>query len=346
MKEIFEHWRKYLAEAEYPELPNTGKYKVTMPLKDIYAIFMKTVEENLSDLQEVADDPEKLADTLAEIFEPEKLSLTFKVSRENFDELGDGAFLHGGVSDPTAVRKGELPTVMMVLNKYTGEAIKKWNEPMEVSGSGFMSARKTTGREMMATGVRGTVVHEFVHQAQSQDAEISMGCTSPECEPLWTRLGELVGYDKERDGEDMGEHMMPFIDRQTSQEFLDEKDKSEKDKEIRDIVNKVYYSSQDEFTGWAQGVPSDLIDAALRGRVPELDGLTDEELKQGVLKLIDGLIDNVDNGVPSEIAKDNAALRFYGHPEGFIATYGSSGYKTFLQIARGYADKYPVNMYR
>jgi hypothetical protein len=346
MKEIFEHWRKYLAETAYPDLPSSGKYKVTMPLREIYEIFMKTIEKNLSKLQAVADDPEKLADTLTEIFEPEKLSIAFKVSKERFDMPGDGAFLHGGVSDPTAVSAGELPTVTMVLNKYTGEAIKKWDEPIEVAGGGFLSARKTTGKELMATGVRGTVVHEFVHQAQSQDAEISMGCTSPECEPLWTRLGELVGYDKERDGEDMGELMMPFIDRQTSQEFLDEKDKSEKDKEIRDIVNKVYYSSQDEFTGWAQGVPSDLIDAALRGRVPELDGLTGAELKQGVLKLIDGLIKNVDNGVPPEIAKENAALRFYGHPEGFIATYGPAGYKAFLQLAMGYADKYPVSMYK
>jgi len=346
MKLLFENWRGYLKETEYPDLPSAGKYKVTMPLKDIYTIFMKTVEDNLSALQAVADDPEKLADTLTEIFEPEKLSVAFKVSKERFNKLGDGAFLHGGVSDPTAVRAGELPTVTMVLNKYTGEAIKKWNEPMEISGSGFISARKTTGRELMATGVRGTVVHEFVHQAQSQDAEISMGCTSPECEPLWARLGELVGYDKERDGEDMGEHMMPFIDRQTSQEFLDVKDKSEKDKEIRDIVNKVYYSSQDEFTGWAQGVPSDLIDAALRGRIPGLDGLTGAELKQGVLKLIDGLIKDASKGVPPEIAKDNAALRFYGHPEGFIATYGPSGYKKFLQIARGYAEKYPESMYK
>jgi len=346
MKLLLENWRKYLKEAEYADLPSAGKYKVTMPLKEIYEIFMKTIEKNLSKLQAVADDPEKLADTLTEIFEPEKLSLAFKVSKERFNMLGDGAFLHGGVSDPTAVREGELPTVTMVLNKYTGEAIKKWDEPMEVSGSGFLSARRTTGKELMASVVRATVVHEFVHQAQSQDPEIDMGCTSPECEPLWTRLGELVGFDPEVHGDDMGEHMMPFIDRQTSQEFLDVKDKSEKDKEIRDIVNKVYYSSQDEFTGWAQGVPSDLIDAALRGRIPGLEGLAGAELKQGVLKLIDGLIKNVDKGVPPEIAKDNAALRFYGHPEGFIATYGPSGYKTFLQIARGYAEKYPESMYK
>jgi len=346
MKLILENWRGYLKEAEYADLPSAGKYKVTMPLKEIYEIFMKTIEKNLSKLQAVADDPEKLADTLTEIFEPEKLSLAFKVSKERFDTLGDGAFLHGGVSDPTAGPKGELPTVTMVLNKYTGEAIKKWNEPMEVSGSGFLSARKTTGKELMATVVRGTVVPEFVHQAQSQDPEISMGCTSKECEPLWTRLGELVGYDPEVHGEDMGEHMMPFIDRQTSQEFLDAKGKSKKDKEIRDIVNKVYYSSQDEFTGWAQGVPSDLIDAAMRGRVPELDGLTGAELKQAVLKLIDDLINGADKGVPPEIAKNNAALRFYGHPEGFMATYGSPGYKAFLQLAKGYAEKYPESMYK
>ena len=346
MKLLLEQWRRYLKETEYPDLPSAGKYKVTMPLKDIYTIFMKTVEDNLSKLQSVADEPKKLANMLTRIFEPEKLSLAFKVSKERFNELGDGAFLHGGVSDPTAVRKGELPTVTMVLNKYTGETIKKWNEPMEVSGSGFLSARKTTGRELMATGVRGTVVHEFVHQAQSQDTEISMGCTSPECEPLWTRLGELVGYDKERDGEDMGEHMMPFIDRQTSQEFLDAKDKSEEDKEIRDIVNKVYYSSQDEFTGWAQGVPSDLIDAALRGKISELRDITGAELKQGVLRLFDGLIRDAAKGVPPEIAKENAALRFYGHPEGFVATYGQAGYKAFLQLARGYAEKYQENMYK
>ena len=346
MKLLLEQWREYLKETEYPDLPSTGKYKVTMPLKDIYTIFMKTVEDNLSKLQSVSDDPKKLANMLTRIFEPEKLSLAFKVSKERFDALGDGAFLHGGVSDPTAVRKGELPTVTMVLNKYTGEAIKKWNEPMEVSGSGFMSARKTTGRELMATGVRGTVVHEFVHQAQSQDPDLDFGCTSKECEPLWTRLQELVGFDPEVHGEDMGEHMMPFIDRQTSQEFLDAKGKSKKDKEIRDIVNKVYYSSQEEFAGWAQGVPSDLIDAGVRGRVPELDGLTGAELKQGILRLLDGLIKNAVKGVPPEIAKDNAALRFYGHPEGFVATYGPAGYKAFLQLARGYAEKYQESMYK
>jgi hypothetical protein len=234
----------------------------------------------------------------------------------------------------------------MVLNKYTGEAIKKWNEPMEISGKGFISARTTTGRKLMATVVRGTVVHEFVHQAQSQDPDISMGCTSKECEPLWTRLEELVGFDPKVHGEDMGEHMMPFIDRQTSQEFLDTKDKSKKDKEIRDIINKVYYSSQDEFTGWAQGVPSELIDAALRGLLPGLDGLTGARLKEGILNFIDSSIKDADKGVPPDVAKESAALRFYGHPEGFMATYGPAGYKAFLQLARGYADKYPESMYK
>jgi len=58
------------------------------------------------------------------------------------------------------------------------------------------------------------------------------------------------------------------------------------------------------------------------------------------------LIKNVDSGVPPEIAKENAALRFYGHPEGFMATYGSTGYKAFLQLAKGYAEKYPESMYK
>ena len=46
-----------------------------------------------------------------------------------------------------------------------------------------------------------------------------------------------------------------------------------------------------------------------------------------------------------EIAKENAALRFYGHPEGFMATFGRPGYKAFLQIAKGYAEKYSESVY-
>jgi len=58
------------------------------------------------------------------------------------------------------------------------------------------------------------------------------------------------------------------------------------------------------------------------------------------------LIKDADKGVPPEIAKDNAALRFYGHPEGFMATYGVPGYKAFLQLAKGYAEKYSESMYK
>jgi hypothetical protein len=140
--------------------------------------------------------------------------------------------------------------------------------------------------------------------------------------------------------------MVKFIEQQVSQEFLDNKNKSEKDKEIRDIVNKVYYSNESEFTGWAQGVPSDLIDAALRGLLPKLKGIEGVELKKGIINFIDDLIKNTNKGVPPDVAKENAALRFYGHPEGFMATYGPAGYKTFLQIAKGYAEKFPESMYK
>ena len=341
MKLILENWRGYLKEAEYADLPSAGKYKVTMPLKEIYEIFMNTIEENLSKLQEVADNPEKLAGGLTEIFEPEKLNLKFILSEKHFDDLGDGAFAHGGVSSPEKLKPGELPTVTMELNKYTGETIKNWNNEMTVSGTGYMSNRSATGRQIMATTVRNTVVHEFVHQAQSQDKEINPDAGTEE---EWKRLEDLVGFSS--DDPKFGAHMMTYVEKQVSQKFLDDPNKTEDDKEIRDIVNKVYYSNENEFTGWAQAVPSDLIDAALRGKISELRDITGAELKQGVLRFIDGLIKDADKGVPPEIAKESGALRFYGHPEGFMATYGTPGYKAFLQIAKGYAEKYPESMYK
>jgi len=339
MKLLLENWRKYLAEAKYASLP--GKYKITMPLREIYTIFMETIEENLSGLQAVADDPQKLADKLTEIFKPEELYITFKVSEKRFAKLGDGAFLHGEVSDPTKVSEGELPLVTVILNKYTGEAIKNWNDDMNIAGAAFTSAKTITGKRLMASTVRSTVVHEFIHQAQSQDTDIEMGSDDDE---LFARLGELVNADPKSD--EFGEHMVKFIEQQVSQEFLDNKNKSEKDKEIRDIVNKVYYSNESEFTGWAQGVPSDLIDAALRGLLPKLKGIEGVELKKGIINFIDDLIKNTNKGVPPDVAKENAALRFYGHPEGFMATYGPAGYKAFLQIAKGYAEKFPESMYK
>jgi len=340
VKQLLENWRKFLAEAEATSLPSAGKYKVTMPLKDIYKIFMSTVESNLSALQAVADDPQRLASELERIFEPEELNLKFEVSKPRFNELGDGAFLHGEVSDPTKVEEGELPTVTMILSKYTGEAIKNWDESMDVSGKGYISARTTTGKELMAYTVRGTVVHEFIHQAQSQDPEIKMGGGDDE---LFARLGELVGVDPE--SKDFGRHMAKFIEHQVSPEFLNSK-KSDKDKEIRDIVNKVYYSNEDEFTGWAQGIPSDLIDMATRGKLPGLENLEGEELRQGILKIIDELIEKAEQGPPDELARESSGLMFYGHPEGFRATYGTPGYKAFLQLGRGYAEKYSENMYK
>ena len=340
MKLLFENWRRFLAEVESTALPGAGKYKVTMPKQEIYKIFMETIESNLDQLQPVADDPQKLATKLIEIFKPEDLSLTFKVSEKRFDDLGDGAFLHGGVSDPTKLEKGKLPTVEVILNKYTGEAIKNWDKPMDISGKGFVSARTTTGKKLMAYTVRGTVVHEFVHQAQSQDKEISFASGTPE---LWARLGELVGASSEDPS--FGEHMTPYIEQQTNEEFLNKKNKTDDEKEIRDIVNKVYYSNETEFTGWAQGVPSDLIDMAQRGKLSGLESVEGGELKQNILKVLDDLIQNADQGPPPEIAKESGALRFYGHPEGFVATYGTPGYKAFLQLAKGYAEKYPENMY-
>jgi len=340
-------FKQFFLEAE-ANLPGAGKYKVTMPLKDINTIFMKTVENNLSVLQDVADDPQKLAAKLTDIFKPEDLNIAFEVSKDRFDDLGDGAFLHGGVEDPSKVTQG-VPRVTMFLNKYTGEAIKNWDDDIDITGSQFTSAQTATGKELMAGTVRSTIMHEFIHQAQSQDPEITMGIDD---EKLFDRLGELVGADPESD--EFGQHMVKFIEQQVSQEFLDDMNKSEKDTEIRDIINKVYYASEDEFTGWAQGVPSDLIDAALRGKLEcascpaEIEGLLASrgaELKKGIIGIIDHLIKNADKGRPDDIAKENAALRFYGHPEGFMATYGAPGYKEFLKIAKGYAQTYPESMY-
>lgn len=343
MKLIFEDWRSFLAEAEneHARLPSAGKYKITMPKAEIFKIFMETIENNLNRLKRVADDPQKLADELTIIFEPEKLNLEFEVSEEHFDDLGDGGFAHGGVSGPTVGPKGELPTVTMYLNKYTGETIKNWNDEMTVSGTGYMSDRSATGRQIMAFSARGTVVHEFVHQAQAQDKDIN-----PESgtEEEWKRLEDLVGFSS--DDPKFGVHMMKYINRQTSQKFLDDPNKTKKDKEIRDIVNKVYYSNETELTGWAQGVPSDLIDMSQRGKLEGLESLEGNALKQAILNIFDNLIKNAAQGPPEEIARESGAIRFYGHPEGFMSTYGLPGYKAFLQLAKGYAEKYPENMYR
>ena len=341
MKLLLENWRRFLAEKDYIRLPRAGKYKITMPKAEIFKIFMDTVEHNLPDLQRTADNPQQLAAKLTEIFKPEKLNLNFILSEEHFDDLGDGAFAHGGVSGPKLGPKGELPTVTMELNKYTGETIKNWNDEMTVSGTGYMSNRSATGRQIMAFTVRGTVVHEFVHQAQAQDKEIDPESGTKE---EWKRLGDLVGFPT--DDPKFGAHMMKHINRQVSQKFLDDPNKTEDDKEIRDIVNKVYYSNETEFPGWAQGVPSDLIDAALRGKLPGLEELEGNALKQAILNIFDNLIKNAGQGPPEEIARESGAIRFYGHPEGFMATYGLPGYKSFLQLAKGYAEKYPENMYK
>ena len=340
MKLLFENWRKFITEAEYPTLPSAGKYKVTLPLaKNLYTLFMKTIEKNLSDLQAVADDPKQLASALENAFDKTDLKVNFKVSKDRFNALGDGAFLHGQVSDPTETPEGELPQVTMILNKYTGEALKNWDTDMEISGPGFVSARTTTGKKFMTQVVKGTIVHEFVHQAQSQDPDIQMMGGTPD---EWERLSKIFGISPD---EDWGEELTPYIERQVSQEFLDDLNKSEEDKEIRDLLNKVYYSNESEFTGWAQAVPSDLIDMAETGRLPALKGLQGEELRQSVLNVIDQLMQNADQGVPKEIAAESSALRFYGNPEGFMATYGSAGYKEFLEIAKGFAEDYPESMY-
>jgi len=349
MKLLFENWRRFLAEVESTALPGAGKYKVTMPKQEIYKIFMETIESNLDQLQPVADDPQKLATKLIEIFKPEDLNISFQVSEERFDALGDGAFLHGKVSDPRKVKEGERSTVTMILNKYTGEALKNWDTLMKIEAEGYTSAREVTGKQLMAHTTRGTVVHEFVHQAQAQDPDIRMtqpeGSTEAKAESaLYAELARLLELPEGT--EDFGEATGELIEKQVSQKFLDGP-KSPKDERIRDIINQIYYSNESEFTGWAQGVPSELIDGALLGRIPEAKNKTGNELKEVIIRIIESLIQDVsDRGSKgSEHTVHSNALRFYGHPEGFMATYGAPGYKAFLQLAKGYAEKYPENMY-
>jgi len=354
MKLLLENWRRFLAEAEGIPLPGAGKYKITMPLKDIYKIFMETIEDNLESLKgvdnRVADDPQQLAAKLTEIFEPEDLNVKFQVSKERFDALGDGAFLHGKVSSPEETKEGERTTVTMVLNKYTGEVIKKWDKLMKIKAEGYTSARTVTGKQLMAHTTRNTVVHEFVHQAQAEDPDIRMTHKKGSDEDikereLYAELAELLGVPEGT--KDFGDFTGELIEKQVSQEFLDGP-KTEDDKRKRDIINQVYYSNESEFTGWAQGMPSELIDAALRGKIPEAKNKEGAELKEIVIRIIESLIQDVsDKGSgPSQYKEHSNALRFYGHPEGFMATYGVPGYKAFLQLAKGYADKYPESMYK
>jgi len=107
MKLLFENWRKYLAEADMPE----DKYEVTMPLKDIYKIFMDTISNNIKELQKVADDGDKLAKKLTDIFKPEDINVVWEMSTDRFDDVGDGAILHGKVTpdfEQTCGRESQL----------------------------------------------------------------------------------------------------------------------------------------------------------------------------------------------------------------------------------------------
>ena len=85
MKLLFENWRRFLAEKDYTRLPSAGKYKITMPKAEIFKIFMETIENNLNRLQAVAENPQKLAAELTNIFEPEKLNLKFEHFRQHFE---------------------------------------------------------------------------------------------------------------------------------------------------------------------------------------------------------------------------------------------------------------------
>ena len=344
MKLLLENWRKYLAEA----WRGSG---ATMPLREIFDIFMTTIDSNIKELQKVADDPQALAKKLTDIFEPEELNVTWKPSKSRFDDLGDGAILHGEVIPEEGVNYSDegapLAAVGIVTNKWTGESIENWDTEFHVPGGGFTSERTVTGKQLMAYSVRGTIIHEFVHQAQHK-AGVELGAEPTDFE----KLASLSGVDPE----EMNELMTPILEVLTSKDYLENGnlDKmpnetvKENIEEVRKLVNKVYFGNGQEFPGWAQGVPSDLVDLAHRNQIKGLEGVTGEELKAAIIKIIDTMIANADKGYDglADYQKAAPGMRYYSHLDrGFGADYGVEGWKKFLEIAKGYAEKYSASMY-
>jgi hypothetical protein len=357
MKLLFENWRQYLAEADMPE----DKYEVTMPLKDIYKIFMDTISNNIKELQKVADDNKKLAKKLTDIFKPEELNVVWEASTDRFDDVGDGAILHGKVQPEEGVdyekEDSPLPKVTIITNVWTGKVIQNWDNNINLPAGGYTSARKVTGKELMSYSVRNTIVHEFTHQAQAKAGIMGRSNIGP---ADYEKLAIASGVDIDK----MSDLMNPVIEVMTGKDYLQTGniDKLPNDtvkknfEEVRKLINSVYYGNNQEFPGWAQGVPSELIDMAHRGLLYEEYGISSdmrgEELKDkfieegGVFDQLEKDADKGYDGLPEIIKDETIALPYYSHTErGFAADFGIAGYKKFLEIARGYAEQYGESMY-
>jgi len=360
MKLILENWRKYLAESDLPE----DKYEVTMPLKDIYDIFMDTISSNVKELQGVASDPDELAKKLTELFKSENLNVTWKVPDKRFEEVGDGAILHGEAIPEEGVNYEEegspLPAVGIYTNVWTGRAIQSWDDYIDLPGGGYTSARKATGKELMSYSIRNTIVHEFVHQAQAKGGALARTKIGPDD---YGSLADLAGVDKDK----MSTLMNPVIEVLTSKDYLQTGNLDvpslealpkvkENIKEIRTVINRAYFGNNMELPGWAQGVPGELIDMAHRGLLDEEYGISSdvrgESLRDqfltagGLFDQLEKVADKGYEGLPEIIKNETITLPYYSHAErGFAADYGIAGYKKFLEIARGYAGQFSESMY-
>lgn len=357
MKLLFENWRKYLKEVDMPE----DKYEVTMPLKDIYKIFMDTISNNIEELQKFAKDGVKLAKKLTDTFEQENLNVAWEASTDRFDDVGDGAILHGKVAPEEGVdyekEDSPLPKVTIITNVWTGKSIENWDNYINLPAGGYTSAREVKGKELMSYSIRNTIVHEFVHQAQAKAGVMGRSKIGP---ADYEKLAIASGVDIDK----MSDMMNPVIEILTSKDYLQTgnidnlpNDTVKKNfKEVRKLINSVYYGNNQEFPGWAQGVPGELIDMAHRGLLYKEYGISSdmrgEDLKDkfigegGVFDQLEKNADEGYDGLPEIIKDETIALPYYSHTErGFAADFGIAGYKKFLELARGYAEQFGESMY-
>jgi len=357
MKLILENWRRYLAEGDLPE----DSYEITMPLADIYKIFMDTIENNIEELQKVAKHGVKLAKKLTDIFEQEDLNVVWEASVDRFNDVGDGAILHGKVKPEEGVdyekEDTKPPEVTIVTNVWTGKSIENWDDYLNLPAGGYTSARKVKGKELMSYSIRNTIVHEFVHQAQAKAGIMGRSKIGP---ADYEKLAIASGVDIDK----MSDLMNPVIEVMTGKDYLQTGniDKLPNDtvkknfEEVRKLINRVYFGNNQEFPGWAQGPPGELIDMAHRGLLYKEYGIPSdmrgEELKDkfieegGVFDQLEKDADKGYDGLPEIIKDETIALPYYSHTErGFAADFGIAGYKKFLELARGYAEQYKEYMY-
>jgi len=331
MKLLLENWRKYLAENENP-LP--AEYLAVMPKKQVYGIFMKTIEQNLPTLQQAKDLTDltaKLNAVFPELKKPDenKLHVIFEIA-EHPSEDGDGAFAHGGFNPPMDPKtnkqnrsEGAIGPVYLYVSDSTLKALQSWDVEVEFGKYG-----KRTGKSLFKYTALGTLIHEFIHQQQW--AQKIHPEESPEGEGL-DKLLTLSGYTLD-DRQKMNILMPPIINILISREFLENEDlsgmpneASQKNyKEIRGLMNRWYFANSQEFPGWAQGLAADLIDL----NVPE-----DE-----MLKIANDMKTQTYDQIDPRI-KEHSLTRYFTHPNGFLATY-PQGNKRFFELAADYVNQY------